>query len=178
MKWEREARKDGCSKIPCAGGWRKQPTSTNWQNCKKSPGAAGGSRCWWLCIFPSWLGSCSHDSFSPQATWQVEELGLNQKRFESDKLGSCSKSYFKWYLPCNFRKPWINYPCQTKVNLWKWLSSSSLLIHLSGLSMSKGDRDVKHLGDLVPVYPAPWAHLSLTTPFLPVSFCLEEYTSS
>ena len=39
VKWEREAGKDGCSKENCAGGWRKQPTSTNWQpsqNCIKS----------------------------------------------------------------------------------------------------------------------------------------------
>lgn len=30
VKWEREAGKDGCSKENRAGGWRKQPTSTNW----------------------------------------------------------------------------------------------------------------------------------------------------
>lgn len=40
---------------------------------------------------------------------------ITEKWFKSAKLGSCSKSNFRWCLslPCNYRKPWMDYPCQT-----------------------------------------------------------------
>lgn len=84
------------------------------------------------------------------------------------------KSYFRGFLslPCNYRKPWFDYPCQTSVNLWKRFSSSFLLtpkMRQKGRrggsfhrAMSKGSKDVEQLEGWV---PAPWVKRFL--PYLP-----------
>lgn len=120
VKWERAAGEDGCSEENCAGGWRKQPTGTTWQpsqNCIKklweqleAPSADGS-----VAFLPGW-GLVLVAVFPHQPHGRKRnQAWITEKWFKSAKLGSCSKSYFRWRLslPCNYRKPWIDYPCQT-----------------------------------------------------------------